>query len=133
MRSGDAMSAVGVAFALAAVAACGGGSGSPSGPTPPSGGGIQTTITITTSGVSPKAITVSRGAQVTFVNSDTRNHEMFSNPHPEHTDCPEIDAVGFLSPGQSRQTENLNTVRVCGYHDHGLPTDARWQGTITIQ
>ena len=36
-----------------------------------------------------------------FVNNDSRSHEMFSDPHPEHTDCPEINQVGFLSPGQS--------------------------------
>ena len=54
-----------------------------------------------------------------------RSHEMFSDPHPEHTDCPEINQVGFLSPGQSRQTGNLNTVRTCGFHDHATPRESR--------
>ena len=58
---------------------------------------------------------------------------MFSDPHPEHTDCPELDSVGFLSPGQSRQTGNLNTVRTCGFHDHELPENRNLQGTIIIQ
>jgi plastocyanin len=128
----------GIAAMLTAVA-CGGGSSSPAAPTPPppaggGGGGTQTTtITITSSGVSPKSITVSRGTQVTFVNNDSTPHDMESNPHPEHTDCPEINQVGFINPGQSRQTGNLNTVRTCGYHDHNQPSNTALQGNIVIQ
>jgi plastocyanin len=90
-------------------------------------------ITITSSGVSPKNLTVSPGTQVTFINRDGINHDMTSNPHPEHNDCPEINQVGFLVPGQSRQTGNLNTVRMCGYHDHDNPANTAVQGTITIR
>jgi plastocyanin len=117
-----------VAFAVLA-AACSGSSGS--GTTP-----SQTpaaTITITASGVNPRSVTVPRGSQVQFVNNDTRAHDMDSDPHPEHTDCPPINAVGFLNPGQSRQTENLNTPRTCGFHDHGDPTNANLHGSIVIQ
>ena len=90
-------------------------------------------ITITSSGVSPKNLTVSPGTQVTFVNNDRITHEMTSDPHPFHEDCPEINQVGFLVPGQSRQTGNLNTVRTCGYHDHGDSLNSALQGTITIR
>ena len=123
----------GVAAGLAMAVACGGSSSGTTTPTPtPSNPTSTTTITITNNAVSPKAIVVPRGSQVTFINSDNRVHEMDSNPHPEHTDCPEINQVGFLNPGQSRQTGNLNTVRTCGYHDHNLPTLTSVQGTITI-
>jgi len=126
---------------LAGLVACGGSSTStpaaptPTPPTPPTpGGGTQaTTFTITASGVSPKTLTVSAGTQVTFINQDQISHEMFSDPHPEHTDCPEINQVGFLSPGQTRQTGNLNTTRTCGFHDHTLPSSVSLQGTITIR
>jgi plastocyanin len=127
-RSGRSAALV---IALAAVA-CGDDDSSPSSPTPtPSPGGA--TITITSSGASPRAITVSAGSRVTFVNNDSRAHDMASNPHPAHTDCPAMNDVGFLQPGQSRQTGNLNTPRTCGYHDHNLPADTSLQGTITIQ
>ena len=119
------------AGAIALVAACGGVTMSPSG-----GGGTpppNTTITITSSGVSPKNLVVSAGTQVTFVNNSLASHDMYSNPHPEHTDCPEINNVGHITPGQSKQTGNLNTVRTCGYHDHVRFTDTSLQGTITIQ
>jgi plastocyanin len=115
-----------------AAAACGG--TSPSEPTPPAGPGVETTtITITSAGVNPAAIIVKPGAQVTFVNNDTRNHNMSSNPHPEHSDCQAINDVGVLVPGQSRQTGNLNTTRTCGYHDHDDSENNRWKGTIMIQ
>ena len=127
------------------LAACGGGSdsggGTPSSPsptptpmpmpTPTPGGG--TTITVTSSGASPRTLTVPAGSRVTFVNNDSRAHEMNSDPHPSHTDCPELNQVGFLSAGQSRQTGNLNTVRTCGFHDHGRSTNTSLQGTIVIR
>jgi plastocyanin len=123
-----------IAFAvLIAFASCGGGNSST--PTAPSGGGgsSSATITITAAGVSPKSVTVSPGSRVLFVNNDSRSHEMNSDPHPEHTDCPAINQVGFLSPGQSRETGNLNTERTCGFHDHNLNTNTSLQGTIVIR
>ncbi|HXH24116.1 MAG TPA: hypothetical protein VNI78_02635 [Vicinamibacterales bacterium] len=107
--------------------------GTGSGGTGDGGGTAANTITITSSGVSPRELTVPPGTRVTFVNNSGGSRDMASDPHPEHTDCPEINTVGFLQPGQSRQTANLNTARVCGYHDHMAPTDTRWQGRIRIQ
>ena len=119
------------------LSACGsGGSGMSSPPTAPSTNGSGTTtvtVTIANNAVSPKSVTVSRGGRVTFVNNDGLAHDMESDPHPAHTDCPEINQVGFLSPGQSHQTGVLASVRVCGYHDHEQPDAKSLQGTITIQ
>jgi plastocyanin len=121
--------ALGAAAALAAVAAaCGGGSSSSPTPTP-----SGPTISITSLGVTPKSVTISRGSQVTFVNNDSRPHDMESDPHPEHTDCPEINSVGTLNPGQSRQTGNQNTVRTCGFHDHLAAENNNLRGSIVIQ
>jgi plastocyanin len=124
------------ALVAAALAACGGGGGGGStgpsdGGTPAAGSGL--TITITSSGVSPKTIEISVGNRVTFVNNDRVFHEMQSNPHPEHTDCPEIGEVGALSPGQAKQTGVFRTARSCGYHDHGQDTNTALQGTIVIR
>jgi len=93
----------------------------------------STTITIANKAVCPQNITVPRGTQVTFVNNDTVEHMMNSDPHPEHTDCPELNQVGFLAPGQSRQTGNLNIARRCGFHDHDDFNNAALKGSITIQ
>lgn len=115
------------------VSSCGGGS-TPSGPSSPGGGGNPAiTITITSSGVSPKQLTVPQGTRVLFTDNDTRTREMTSDPHPEHTDCVEINNIGFISPGQTKETGNLNIIRTCGYHDHGNPDDARFKGQIIIR
>ena len=93
----------------------------------------STTITISNNAVCPQNITVARGTQVMFVNQDSVAHEMFSDPHPEHTDCPELNAVGHLEPTQSRLSSNLNVARQCGFHDHQRPDVAGLKGRITIQ
>jgi plastocyanin len=130
--------AVAAAVALT-IGGCGGGSSSssssPSSPsTPPPGAVATNTITINNSTATPKNITVTRGSQVTFINNDTQPHFMASDPHPDHTDCPEINQVGVLNPGQSRQTGNMTTNKsVCGFHDHDAPNVAGLQGSITIQ
>ncbi len=90
-------------------------------------------MTLSPAGADPKTLQVSPGSQVTFVNNDSRSHFIASDPHPDHTDCPAINQVGLLGPGQSRQTGNLNVVRTCGYHDHDNPLDARWQGQIVVR
>jgi plastocyanin len=118
-----------VAVVVALFAALFGCSKSSTSPTPTA----SATITITSSGISPKSVQVSAGDRVLFVNNDSQSHNMASDPHPEHTDCPEINQVGFLSPGQSRETGNLVTVRSCGFHDHDNPTAASLQGTILIK
>ncbi len=103
-------------------------------PTPTPGGTGQVTITIGNDGVvSPRTVTVAPGSRVTFTNNHNRSYDVSSDPHPSHTDCPEINQVGFLQAGQTRQTGNLNTVQVCGFHDHDNPTNRNLQGTIRIQ
>jgi len=121
-----------IAVAALLAVACGGGGSSPTSPgnTPPV---TTNTITITASGASPRNIQINAGTRVTFVNNDTRAHNMTSDPHPEHTQCPELNQIGLLAPGQSRESGNLNTVRTCGFHDHDNPGVASLTGVITIR
>jgi plastocyanin len=76
------------------------------------------TVTITSSGVSPAEIAVALGGRVVFVNTDVIPHDISGGPDPAHPDCLEINAAGFLTPGQSRATAPLPTARTCDYHDH---------------
>jgi hypothetical protein len=69
---------------------------------------------------------------VTIVNNDTQIHNMNSDPHPEHTNCPALN-LGVLSANQSRTSQNLTTARSCGIHDHDRPDTASLQATITVQ
>lgn len=119
------LSAIVPVVLLAALGSC-----AKAAPSPP----VQsTTIAMTSAGVSPKNVAISVGQRVMFINNDGRSHNMTSDPHPEHTDCPEINQVGFLTSGQSRETGNLNIARTCGFHDHDLPGSTSFQGSITIR
>jgi plastocyanin len=127
---------------LGTLSACGGG-----GSTSPGGGGTAivvrdggtggpngATVTMTSSGVSPASVTVAVGQTVTFVNNDTRSHEIASNPHPQHGSCPSMEAgLGVIAAGQTKITHNFANAGTCGYHDHQDDTNTRFQGSIVVQ
>jgi plastocyanin len=127
----------GIVVGLSLVAACDGSSTSPS---PPPGGGtggpgtVGATMTIDANGVlTPSSVTINNGESVRFVNSHNTPHQMASDPHPAHTDCPPINALPTLGPGQSGQTNALTTSRTCGVHDHLNDTNASLRGSIVIR
>lgn len=115
--------------ALVVLSACGGGS-APTTPPPPSNPYV---FTISTTGISPKELTVPQGTRVLFVNNDNRRRNMTSDPHPEHDICPEINNVGLLNQGQMRETGNLVIVRTCGFHDHDDPDNVNVRGRIVVR
>ncbi|MEW5982433.1 MAG: hypothetical protein AB1806_08680 [Acidobacteriota bacterium] len=140
------MVAVGMSLA---VTACGGGGGggdySPAAPSQNTGTGgsggsggsssstpAAATITISSAGVSPRSLSIEAGQKVTFVNQDSRPHEIGSDPHPVHTDCPPTNTIGLLQPGASKTTSDYGTMRACGFHDHLDPDNAAWRGTILV-
>src|SRR5687768_2790943 len=132
--------ATAVIVAVTAAACGGGGSSTPSTPTtpttpPPSGGNPSTaTITIGSDGrVTPSTVTIAVGGRVTMINNHNVAHDMQSDPHPEHTDCPPLSQIGFLTPGQQRTSGNFNTARTCGFHDHDRETNTALQGRVIIQ
>lgn len=126
------------ATVLAGVMVGCGGSSSPTAPgdggtNPGSGsGGVGATLTIGTGGITPTSVTISAGQSVMLVNNDSKAHDIASNPHPAHTDCPALN-FGTLSPGQSRTSSAFTTARTCGFHDHLDPQNTAWQGQVTVR
>jgi plastocyanin len=109
-------------------------SDSPSVPSPGDTPQVQTnTVTITASGANPRNIQIALGSRVLFENKDSRSHNMTSDPHPDHNDCPDINQAGFLAAGQSRETGNMVVARTCGFHDHDMPGQANLIGQIVIR
>lgn len=109
----------------------GGGGGTPTAPTP--GTGIGATITIRADGsVDPKDVRIDVGQMVRFVNQDTRAHEMMSNPHTVHTECPATNDAGVVNPGQSKTTGVFPRVSSCGFHDHMNAENTRMHGSIRV-
>jgi hypothetical protein len=119
-------SCIGILVGVVCLAAC---NGSPSTPSPPEPG----TITITASGATPTEIRIPRFSRVTFVNNDIRAHAISSDPVQTHSDCPAINDVGSVDPGQSRTTGTLSVPRVCGFHDHLRETDRAFMGRIIVE
>ena len=93
---------------------------------------VLLTVTISDGGVNP-ALTSGPRAMVQFINVDTQSHEIRSNPHPGHTDCVELN-LGVIQSGHKVSILTpFESGRTCGYHDESKPTDARFQGAITIR
>lgn len=121
---------------LSVSTACGGGN-SPTSPGTGTGAGTPgtsgATITIANGRVTPAEVTINTGQTVMFVNNDGRTRNVSSDPHPSHTDCPAINAIGNLANGQSRQTNALTAARTCGFHDHDDPDNANVRGRIIVR
>jgi hypothetical protein len=101
----------------------------PSMPSPPT----DATVTITAAGVTPVEVRVPRFGHVSFINNDTRAHAINSDPVQVHTDCPAINDVGTIDPGQTRRTGAFSVPRVCGFHDHLRETDPAFKGRIVVE
>jgi plastocyanin len=121
------------AFAALMFAAAGCDYSSPSAPETSAPGPEGATIAITASGLTPGTVSIDAGESVTFTNNDTVAHEIVSTPVPTYSDCPAINLVGRLEPGESAQTGALTDPRSCGFLDLLRTSDSRWSGTITIQ
>jgi plastocyanin len=77
---------------------------------------------------SPSQLIVESGATVTIKNTSSRQLQMQSDPHPAHTDDPDLN-VGTVAPGQSK-TFTVTQKGTFGYHDHLNPSE---KGTISIE
>lgn len=117
-------------FGLSACGGSGNGGSSPSASS--SGGAVGATVTLTSSGVSNAAPRIPSGTRVRFTNNDSRAHQVFTTPHGTHTDCPALNEVGMLQPGQSADSGALNDRRGCGFHDHLNPDDERFRGQVIV-
>lgn len=102
------------------------------GSSPSAPGEAQATITITADGISPKETRIKAWNHVRFVNNDSRSHTIVSDPVNLHSDCPPLNRIGLLQPGQSRDTGTLHLPGVCGFHDHDNQVDA-YRGRIVIE
>ena len=88
----------------------------------------RTTVTISSSGFSPKEITIKAGTAVTWTNSDTADHNVNSAPHPTHTIYSPLN-LNTIKPGETKSLTFPDT-GIYKYHDHLNPT---LFGSITVE
>jgi hypothetical protein len=119
-------------FAVYGLAACGG--GNPAGPSGSGGGSgtVAATVTLTANGVSDKEPRIPVGSRIRFTNNDSRVHTIYTTPHLLHTDCPALNDIGILQPGQSGDSGVLNDRRGCGFHDHSNPDNESYRGQVLV-
>jgi len=95
------------------------GSSSPTGATQGTdsvGHAMPLTVMILPTGMSPDEVIVAVGDRVGFMNHDTVPRQVAGGTDPAKPECPEIDVVGRIMPGEIRSTAPLPTARTCEYH-----------------
>ena len=90
--------------------------------------GSTAVITYTDDGFSPGTVTVKAGSKFTIRNNSSHVLQFDSNPHPAHTDNPELN-IGTIAPGKSVAV-TLTKTGSFGYHNHLNSSDT---GIIIVQ
>ena len=88
---------------------------------------IASVITYDGSTFSLSTGTVAGGSQVEIKNASNSELDFDSDPHPTHTDEPELNQ-GNVAPGQSK-TFTITKKGTWGFHNHLDPSQ---HGTITV-
>ncbi|HEX7260077.1 MAG TPA: cupredoxin domain-containing protein [Candidatus Saccharimonadia bacterium] len=78
------------------------------------------TVNYDNNGFNPTTITIKSGQTLTFVNKTSSSIQPASDPHPQHTENPELN-VGNVSAGQSKSVTPKKT-GTFGMHDHLNPS-----------
>lgn len=86
------------------------------------------TITYDGNSFSLSSNTVKSGGTVKVMNSSTKNLEFDSDPHPAHTNNPELNA-GAIQPGKS-VVFTLEKKGKWGFHNH---LNASQKGELTVE
>ncbi len=86
-------------------------------------------VKISSSGFSPKNITIKVGGSVTWENGDNEDHIVNSATHPTHTLFPILNQVGLIKP-EGTKTLKFTTAGTFKYHDHLNPS---LTGTVTVE
>lgn len=89
---------------------------------------VAGTISYNGSSFSPSSLTVKVGDTIKIANQSSTALSFNSNPHPVHTDEPELN-VGAIDAGQSK-TFKVTKLGSWGYHNHLNPSQT---GTIVVQ
>lgn len=113
-----------LALAVAFLGACGG-SDSPGSGTGRCTPTAAATVTLTSAGVTPKAVCVLPGGTVTFVNNDAVAHDIQSDGG-----CPEV-SVGSIAP-TTNKVATFPAAQTCTFHDAVNPAATAFQGTVAV-
>jgi plastocyanin len=111
-------------LAVVGLAACGGsdGGGTTGGSCTPT---LAGTVSITATGVAPKAVCIRPTGTVTFTNNDTVAHDIEAD-----AGCTPLN-LGAIAPAASK-VATFPSAEICAYHDALNATNAAYQGTVAV-
>lgn len=89
----------------------------------------ENVVKITSSGFSPKDITIKIGESVTWMNEDSESHQVNSAVHPTHQLYPPLNTVGLLKQG-AKKSLSFPEAGTYKYHDHLNPS---LTGSVTVE
>jgi plastocyanin len=88
----------------------------------------QASVRITATGFEPATLSVKKGTQITWINTQDTLRQIMANPFPKGTDLPGLKSE-ILNNNQT-YTYTANTVGSFGYHDQQHPTV---NGTLIVK
>lgn len=88
------------------------------------------TVEISSNGFEPQTIKVKRGQTVMWLNSDSRPHQIASDPYPTNETLPSLNSEEPLAEGES-YTATLDETGTFTYHDELNPVGPK--ATIIVE
>lgn len=76
----------------------------------------EATVTLSSSGFSPRTVTIKAGDKLTWVNESGKEATVDSNPHPVHTSYPKMN-LGSFSDGETFEF-TFPEAGTYNYHNH---------------
>lgn len=90
------------------------------------------TIEIRSTGLDSRFTVIAPSGRVTFRNRDAVPHQIASDRHPDHQQCPQLNGP-LLAAGESfTATVPQEDHTSCGYHDELRLDDPAFSGTIEV-
>jgi hypothetical protein len=94
---------------------------------------IDAAVSISAAGVDPQVLHLNSPVTVKFTNNDRAAHKFEPAPELGDGDCPEMNQLGTLEPGQ---IGNVAFTRlggfICAFHDTAAPSNLAFKGLLVI-
>lgn len=87
-------------------------------------------VSVTSSGFNPSVLGVKSGTQVTWINADTKPHQVAADPYPKNNSIPNFDSTQTLLTNDS-YSFTFNQRGTYHYHDQLNPL--KLLGTVVVK
>jgi hypothetical protein len=89
-------------------------------------------LTVSAAGVDPQTLHLDSPVSVKFTNADHVAHKFEAALELGDGDCPEMNQLPTLEPGQNGSVAFTRSGVICAFHDAGAPTNFAFKGLIVL-